>query len=1071
MNGQKPRIVLHRASIATPRIERARAFLAACDKAAPCVCVFPSRASGIMLMSSLLEPGEACFAWQRHTVATLAQALARPAMLRAGVVTARGLSKLSLASRALDELRREGALGRFAPVAERPGLVRALLSTLDELRMARVSCEQLARVDPELARIAQRYERLLGELRLIDRSELLAYAERALPHVKMAPLLWFDVAVTNVAEVQFLRALLARSSSALLTLPEHEAETLEAQLGLDDDVAREIAPLNERCALNRVAARLFRSDESADVAQAADDTSKLELFTSPGESREAVEVVRRVLEAAERGVPFDRMAIALRSPESYRSAFEEALSRAKVPAFFAEGVKRPNLAGRALLVLLECAREGLSARGFAEYLSLGVVPSAEQKPRAEVLPRDEEDLVEPLHVPAPEADATPPTPRRWERLIVDAAVIGGRERWRRRLQSLMNAMRSEAALSEVEEPHRARLLRDATQLEALQRFALPLLDALSALPNGGTWGAWISALDALVALAIRNGDELRATLAELWPLAAVGPVSVDDVLRLLTQRIADQLLPAQGSFAGKVLVAGVDELRGRSFEIVFVPGLAEKIFPPRLFEDALLPDRVRVALGAQLPCVSDRVALERGRLRIALGAASQAVVISYPRFDVEHGRPRVPSFYGLEILRALDGKTPSFDAFRRRAKEGAAPRMGYPAPLDPQQAIDDAELDLAMLARLFEAKTAHKKGAARYLLDAHPVLARALRFRARRYSLSRFCHADGFVAESDEVRALLTPYRLAVRPISATTLASFARCPYQFYLRFVLGLAPRATIEETDELDARQRGIIFHAVQRATLERCKAENLLPLSEMRLGRACEIASRELAQAALQTKDDTPPAIEHVLDDMLRTIEADLREWLSRMVADDAWLPSAFELGFGLSRSHERDRTSDREPVLLPQGVLLRGAIDLVETRQAADGVTALRATDHKTGEANGPLNGVVRGGEMLQPVLYALALEQIFPGQQVAGGRLYFCTSKGGFVEHSVPLHSGARSMARELVQVIDGSLAHGFLPAAPKEDACEVCEYRAICGPYERERVAKKKQEPLEPLFRLRNLP
>jgi hypothetical protein len=210
---------------------------------------------------------------------------------------------------------------------------------------------------------------------------------------------------------------------------------------------------------------------------------------------------------------------------------------------------------------------------------------------------------------------------------------------------------------------------------------------------------------------------------------------------------------------------------------------------------------------------------------------------------------------------------------------------------------------------------------------------------------------------------------------------------------------------------------------------------------------------------------------VLDDMLRTLAADLREWLARMAADDAWVPSSFELGFGLTRSHERDRESARQPVLLPQGLLLRGAIDLVESKPGEGGVMTLRATDHKTGEASAPLYGIVRGGEMLQPVLYALALEQLFPDAAVVGGRLYFCTSKGGFVEHNVALHTGARSMARELVQVIDGSLEHGFLPAAPKDGACETCEYRTICGPYERERVAKKKQESLAPLFHLRNLP
>jgi ATP-dependent helicase/nuclease subunit B len=40
-------------------------------------------------------------------------------------------------------------------------------------------------------------------------------------------------------------------------------------------------------------------------------------------------------------------------------------------------------------------------------------------------------------------------PRRWEHLLVDAAVIGGRDRWRRRVYGLVNDLR--LRLSELAE--------------------------------------------------------------------------------------------------------------------------------------------------------------------------------------------------------------------------------------------------------------------------------------------------------------------------------------------------------------------------------------------------------------------------------------------------------------------------------------------------------------------------------------------------------------------------------------------------------------------------------------------
>ena len=80
------------------------------------------------------------------------------------------------------------------------------------------------------------------------------------------------------------------------------------------------------------------------------------------------------MQEAAQGTPFDQMAVLLRAPQTYLSVLEHALDRAGIPAWFHRGTRRPDPAGRALLALLACADEGLSARRFAEYVSLGQVP-------------------------------------------------------------------------------------------------------------------------------------------------------------------------------------------------------------------------------------------------------------------------------------------------------------------------------------------------------------------------------------------------------------------------------------------------------------------------------------------------------------------------------------------------------------------------------------------------------------------------------------------------------------------------------------------------------------------------
>jgi CRISPR/Cas system-associated exonuclease Cas4 (RecB family) len=111
---------------------------------------------------------------------------------------------------------------------------------------------------------------------------------------------------------------------------------------------------------------------------------------------------------------------------------------------------------------------------------------------------------------------------------------------------------------------------------------------------------------------------------------------------------------------------------------------------------------------------------------------------------------------------------------------------------------------------------------------------------------------------------------------------------------------------------------------------------------------------------------------------------------------------------------------------------------------------------------------VGAGETLQPLLYAIAAEQL-TGKSVLEARLSYSTVRGGFEEEFVYVNSRTRGMLTEVLRTIDDHLRQGLLPAAPRAAACEYCDYRPICGPYEEERTARKPQlESLESIRRLR---
>ena len=99
-------------------------------------------------------------------------------------------------------------------------------------------------------------------------------------------------------------------------------------------------------------------------------------------------------------------------------------------------------------------------------------------------------------------------PWKWEKLIVDSAVIGGDpERWRRRLRGLRGEFDGQLREAQREDPDSARvgqIERDIDNLAHLTAFALPLVDELAAWPQSATWGEWLERFTALAPRALRR---------------------------------------------------------------------------------------------------------------------------------------------------------------------------------------------------------------------------------------------------------------------------------------------------------------------------------------------------------------------------------------------------------------------------------------------------------------------------------------------------------------------------------------------------------------------------------------
>jgi CRISPR/Cas system-associated exonuclease Cas4 (RecB family) len=177
---------------------------------------------------------------------------------------------------------------------------------------------------------------------------------------------------------------------------------------------------------------------------------------------------------------------------------------------------------------------------------------------------------------------------------------------------------------------------------------------------------------------------------------------------------------------------------------------------------------------------------------------------------------------------------------------------------------------------------------------------------------------------------------------------------------------------------------------------------------------------------------------------------------------------FEFGFGLDAERGgHDPGSSKEAAVILDGFRVRGSMDLVEEHLQTG---ALRVVDHKTGKMPETTPLSVGGGEFLQPLIYALAGENLW-NRAVESGSLYYCTQRGGYRRIEIKASDEGRFRLQQVLHTIDDAIARGFLPAAPAKDACGRCDYTSVCGPYEAERSRRKHQESLDALQTLRGLP
>lgn len=1082
---------------AAVRLREARRFLERFDPGAEVLLLGASRGSVDDLARTISLERGATFGLHRLSFTQFAARLAVMELAARDRAPTTTLGHEAVATRAAFEARSDDSLEYFSPVSQTPGFPKALARTLLDLRLAAVASGDLVRLPrsgSDLAALLDRVDILLNEAGASDRAALFETATRALGSPVTGwpamPLLLLDVPFDSEIEAEFLWALIRQSPQVMITVPAGDAGPARQldKRGVQLQVTEDAEPND----LTQLARYLFSKEPPPERER----TGELVWFSAPGEGRECVEIARRILNEAERGVRLDAMAIVIRSTQQYVGPLEHALARAGIPAYFDRGTRRPDPAGRAFLAILSCATENFSAKRFAEYLSLAQVPSLDDSGRSPtaydrsmwVASRD--DLFGVLSERAPDEhddrggdDAqfsatninddqavvagTLRAPWKWESLLVESAVIGGSNRWARRLNGLAAEYElkiRELTSDEPDSPRIPHLERERQNLAHLRAFALPLMEAMSAWPKEDTWGNWLQRLEECAPQVLRRPEFALRVLADLRPMAAVGPVTLAEVRDVLADRLAALEVEPPAYRYGRVFVCSPDQVRGRAFRVAFVPGLAERLFPQKLREDPLLLDDLRREIGAELTLQDDRAERERLLLRLAAGVATERLYVSFPRIETAEARARIPSFYALEVMRAVTGRIPDHQQLELEASEEANASLGWPAPQRPQDAIDDFEHDLSVL-RLLMLSEEDVKGHAHYLLRLNDCVRRSASERWAR-ARPRWSEYDGLVRVTPATRPFLQSQRLGARPYSVSALQNYAYCPYRFLLSALYHLQPLEEPEPLEHMDLLTKGSLFHEVL-AEFFRALQQRKIAMAKNLMVDVLGVLDDTLTRVAADYAELLAPAVERVWQDEIAGIRTDLHIWARDLAQSTAWEPWLFEFGFGLPDLPGRDPNSRREPVTIDGRFILRGAIDLVERKP---GTNILRVTDHKTSKNRSERGSIIGHGQQLQPVIYSLVVEAA-TGCTVETARFSYCTTAGGFTEHNVPINERSRGMGIEALEIIDRAVEIGMLPPAPAEKACAFCDFLPVCGPNQERRARRKAREQIADLIELRGRP
>jgi RecB family exonuclease len=965
------------------------------DPFAPLTILVGSNLLGAYLRRNLAERAGGLFNVRFVTFADLASLIAREAEGGAGAAAPPFADRV-----VVGELVAPGRISSgLADAARTKGFADALIATFSDLaeagctpRISRAILEagfpkdqagaKAAEVLSLYARFRERIESLGGDIQ----NRFMAALSSALPRSLGKQVFAYGFYDFNEMQRRLL-ARLARERDVTMFMPWDSGEAYRfAARG--------------RAALERQGLGPFVSAGSAGGAGRAPG---LKLLNVPGEEEEVREIARRILSrAGKKGVRFADVAVLVPSVETYAPLCREVFREAGIPCSMHAGSSEDaGPAMRGALGLLEILGGAMERRDLVEFL-----------------------VSAPLRLPGADRTRTDRFSL-WARLSGEAGIIGERG-WIEESAALVERLRLASGKGEG----CGEALAAALEVDTVIGKIVHAGEAMRAVAS---WQGLAKAFSALARELFPEAEDLESACAAVESLAALdrlgSPVSFEEFSRIAEASLANAGRSA-GRFGGEgVNILSLAQARGLTFEAVFVPGLAERIFPTAVRQDPFLGDRERRELNAVskgalvLPEKAERLNEEALLFELARASAREELVCSYPRFEEGTGRERIPSSF----LRFIEGY--SIDGAHGAGLDYERIPRGVPAARGAE-ILSAHELD-------FERVREYRDGSGS--LPDNPFFSKGARLVRERWGARRFTAYDGVFSSKealDELRAMLDEEG---RRFAPTSLETYARCPFAYFLTRVLDIEATEEPERIISIGPLERGILIHKILARIFGELKEKGLFPLGAAPPGEVRAIAARIIDRYLVSFPNTGNVGFPVFWDMEKRLVRESVLRFLEeeRLEADD-FVPELFERSFG----RERDRL-DVPFECGGRTVLFHGRIDRIDTA----GGGRFRVVDYKTGKLNGKDQDLARGSALQLPI-YLLATSKIL-GLDLRQGEARYRRVGIGEGKSVVSFFGDRWDESREafakIVDAIASGIERGVFFAPADEQGCRNCDVKIAC--------------------------